>query len=89
MGRISFWPALLLGICYVEWNFHKENTESPVDASKEIREEINTEKYKCILMSRHHNARKRKERRQLRYSFKMLHTINKFGNNSNKPKFDS
>jgi hypothetical protein len=35
---------------------HKEYTESLIDASKEIREEINPEKYKCMLISRHHIA---------------------------------
>jgi hypothetical protein len=35
---------------------HKESTEALIDASKEIRLEANTEKCKCMLMSRHRNA---------------------------------
>jgi hypothetical protein len=35
----------------------KENTETLIDASKEVGLEVNTEKTKYILMSRHQNAR--------------------------------
>jgi ribosomal protein S2 len=35
-----------------------KNMETLIDASKEVGLEVNTEKTKCVLLSRHQNARK-------------------------------
>jgi hypothetical protein len=40
-----------------EKNTTKKNTEALIDASKEVDAEVNKEKTKYMLMSRHHNAR--------------------------------
>jgi hypothetical protein len=34
----------------------KKNTETLIDASKEVGLDVNTEKFRCMLLSRHQNA---------------------------------
>jgi hypothetical protein len=55
----------------------KKNTETLTDASKEAGLEINVEKTKCMLLSRHQNVGQNRV------------TVQIFGDDSNKSKFDS
>jgi site-specific DNA-adenine methylase len=62
----------------------KENTETLIDASKEIGLEVNTEKTKYMLLSRHQNAGQNHDMKIANRCFVKI-----FGNDSNKSKFDS
>jgi hypothetical protein len=44
----------------------RKNTETLIDASKEVGLKINVEKTKCMLLSRHQNAGQNKNMRKLR-----------------------
>jgi hypothetical protein len=59
MGHISCWSSAddvnLLGD-NIDMDTIKENTETLIDASKEVGLEVNTEKTKYMLLSRHQNA---------------------------------
>jgi hypothetical protein len=64
----------------------KKNTESLFDISKEVGLEINVEKTKYMLLSRHQNVATHKNHKQI--VCKCI-TVQIFGNDSNKSKFDS
>jgi ribosomal protein S2 len=51
MGHISCWSMLMT---YIYWV--KKNTQTLIDASKEVCLEVNTEKTKYMLLPRHQNA---------------------------------
>jgi hypothetical protein len=55
----------------------KKNTETLIDASKEAGLEVNVEKTKYMLLSRHQNVGQNRV------------TVQIFGDDSNKSKFDS
>jgi hypothetical protein len=63
----------------------KKNTETLIDASKEVGIEINVDKTKYMLLSHHQNVGQNQEIKIASRSFE--NEI--FGDDSNKPKFDS
>jgi hypothetical protein len=67
----------------------KKNMETSIDASKEIGLEINIEKTKYMLLSRHQNVG---QNRDIKIANKILWkcvTVQIFGGDSNTSKFDS
>jgi hypothetical protein len=67
----------------------KKNTETLNEAREEVCLEINVEKTKHVLLSRHQNAC---ENRDIKITKKMVWkcvTVHIFGKDSNKSKFDS
>jgi hypothetical protein len=67
----------------------KKNTETLIDASKEVGLEINVQKTKYMLLSCHQNAGQNRDIRTANGSFKKSVTVQIFGNDSHKSKFDS
>jgi hypothetical protein len=65
-----------------------KNTETLIDASKEVGLEVNLEKMKYKLVSRDQNAGQTREIKIGNRSFETV-TVQVFGNDSNKSKFDS
>jgi hypothetical protein len=59
----------------------KKNTETLIDASKEVSLEVNTEKTKYMLLSRHQNAGQN-------HDIKIGSTVQIFGNDDYKSKPD-
>jgi hypothetical protein len=49
----------------------KENTDTLIDASKEVGLEVNAENTKYMLLSHHQNARQKSRQKQLTYPLKM------------------
>jgi hypothetical protein len=66
----------------------EKNTETLIDAIKEVGLEINVEKTKYMLLSRHQNAGQNWDIEIADRSFENV-TVQIFGDNSNKSKFDS
>jgi hypothetical protein len=66
----------------------KRNTETLIDASEEVGLEINLEKIKYMLLSHHLSAG---ENQDIKIAYRLFETVTVqiFGNNSNKSKFDS
>jgi hypothetical protein len=64
----------------------KKNTETLIDASKEIGLEINVGKTKYMLLSRHQNVG---QNRDIKIANRKCATVQIFGDDSNKSKFDS
>jgi hypothetical protein len=56
MAHISYWSMLIIWNYWEIRQIHKESTETLIDASKEVALEVNTEKTKYMLLSRHQNA---------------------------------
>jgi hypothetical protein len=52
MGHIICWSVLMIEICWVI----KKNTETLIEASKEVGLEVKAEKTKCMLLSCHWNS---------------------------------
>jgi hypothetical protein len=67
----------------------KKNTETLIDASKVVGLEINIEKTKYLLLSRHQNVGQNRDIIIANRSFEKCATIQIFGDESNKPKFYS
>jgi hypothetical protein len=66
----------------------KKNMETLIDASEEVRLEINVDKTKYMLLSRHQNVGQNREIKIANKSFQDGSQF-KLGNRSNKLKFDS
>jgi hypothetical protein len=66
----------------------KKNTETFVDASKEVDLEINVEKITYMLLSHHQNARQNRNIKIANRSF-VNESVQIFGGDRNKSKFDS
>jgi hypothetical protein len=66
-------------------NLLGDNTETLNDASKEVGLEINVEKTKYMLLSRHQNV---DQNRDIKIANKSFVTLHIFGNDSNKSKYD-
>jgi hypothetical protein len=66
----------------------KKNTETLIDASKEVGLEINVEKTKYMLLSRHQNVGQNRNIKIANRSFENV-TVHIFADDSNKSKFDS
>jgi hypothetical protein len=66
----------------------KKNIETLTDACKEVGLEINLKKTKYMLLSRHQNVGQNQELKIANRSFENV-TVQIFGDNSNKSKFDS
>jgi hypothetical protein len=64
----------------------KKNTETLIYASNEVGLEINVEKSKYMLLSRHQNAGQNKNSKQI---VRKCGIVQIFGDDSNKSKFDS
>jgi hypothetical protein len=62
----------------------KKNTQSLIDASKEVGLEVNTEKTKYMLLSPHQNAGQNHDIKEGKWG-----EVQIFGNDGNKSKFDS
>jgi hypothetical protein len=56
MGHISFWLMLMMWIYWEITLILLKNTETLIDGSKEVGLEINIEKTKYMLLSRHQNV---------------------------------
>jgi hypothetical protein len=67
----------------------KKNTETLIGASKEVGIEINIEKTKYMLVSRHQNVGQNRDIKIANRSFENVSTVQIFGDDSNKSKFDS
>jgi hypothetical protein len=65
----------------------KKNTENLIGASKEVGLEVDTEKTKYMLLSRHQNAGQNYDIKIANKSFENV-TKFEFWNDYNKPKFD-
>jgi hypothetical protein len=66
----------------------KNNTETLIDASEEAGLEINAEKTKGMLLSRHQNVGQNQDIKIANKLFENV-TVQIFGDDSNKSKFDS
>jgi hypothetical protein len=67
----------------------KKNTETLIDASKEVGREICVEKTKYMLLSRHQNVDRKSGHKNIKQVVLKCVTIQIFGDNSNKSKFGS
>jgi hypothetical protein len=67
----------------------KKNTETLSDTSKEVGLEVNTEKIKYTLLSRHQNAGQIHDIKIANESFANMTQVQIFVNDSNKSKFGS
>jgi hypothetical protein len=67
----------------------KKNTVTLIDASKEIGLEINVEKIKYMLLSRHQNVGQKSGHKNCKQIVWKYVTVQIFGDDSNKSKFDS
>jgi hypothetical protein len=67
----------------------KKNTETLVDANKEVDLEVNAEKTKYMLLSRHQNAGQNHNTKIPNRSFENAAQLKYFGNDSHRSKFDS
>jgi hypothetical protein len=67
----------------------KRNTQTLTDASTEVDIEVNKEKTKHMLVSRHQNAGKNHDIKTANRSFEKCGTVQIFWNDSNKSKLDS
>jgi hypothetical protein len=66
----------------------KKNTETLTDANKEVALEINVEKSNYMLLSRHQNVGQNRDIKIANRSFRNVSQF-KYGDDSNKSKFDS
>jgi hypothetical protein len=66
----------------------KKNMEILIDACKEVGLEINVDKTKYMLLSRHQNVGQNRDIKIANRSFENV-SVQIFGDDSNKPKFDS
>jgi hypothetical protein len=66
----------------------KKNMETLIDASKEVGQEINVEKTKYMLLSRHQNVGQIRDIKIANRSFENVSQF-KYLDDSNKSKFDS
>jgi adenine-specific DNA methylase len=66
----------------------KKNTQTLIDASKEVGLEVNTEKTKYILLSRHQNVEKIVNLK-IQQIFWKYGTVQIFGKDGNKQRLDS
>jgi nitrous oxide reductase len=66
----------------------KKNTETLVDARREVSLEVNAEKTKYMLLSRHHNAGQNHDIKRNNRSFEKCGKVQMFGNDHNKTEFD-
>jgi adenine-specific DNA methylase len=66
----------------------KKNTQTLIDASKEVGLEVNTEKTKYMLLSRHQNAGQNPNIK-IANILRKCGTVEMFGNDYNKSKPDS
>jgi hypothetical protein len=67
----------------------KKNTETLLDDSKEVGLELNLEKMKYMLVSHHQNVGQNRDIKIANRSFENVSTVQIFGDDSNKSKFDS
>jgi hypothetical protein len=65
-------------------NTMKENSETFLEASRDIGLEINAEKTKCMIMSRHPNSGQNQNIRTANGSFEKVATFKYLGDDSNK-----
>jgi hypothetical protein len=66
----------------------KKNTETLIDASKEVGLEISVEKTKYVLLSRHKNVGQNRDIKIAIRLFENCVTVQIFGDNNNKSKFN-
>jgi hypothetical protein len=66
----------------------KKNTETLIDANKEVGLEMNVEKTKYMLLSRHQNTGQNRGIKVANRSFENV-SVQTFGDDSYKSKFDS
>jgi hypothetical protein len=78
MGHIGFWPTLMMGDDILV-HTKRKNTETLNDASKEVGLEINVEKTKYILLSRHQNVGPNRNIKIANNLLKMCHSSNIYG----------
>jgi hypothetical protein len=67
----------------------KKNTETLIDASKEVGLEINEDKTKYMLLSRHQNVGQNRDIKIANRSFENCVTFHIIGDDCNKSKFDT
>jgi hypothetical protein len=67
----------------------KRNTQTLIDASKEVGLEVNKEKTKYTLLSRHQNAEENHDIKTASRSFENVAQFKYLGTTVNKSKFDS
>jgi hypothetical protein len=67
----------------------KRNTETIIDASKEVGLEVNAEKSKYMLLSRHQNTEQNHDMKIANIYFEKVGTVQIYGNDNNKSKLDS
>jgi hypothetical protein len=67
----------------------KKNTDILIDSSKEVGLEINIEKSKYLLLPHHQNAGQNRDTEIANRLFENCVTVEIFGDDSNKSKFDS
>jgi hypothetical protein len=67
----------------------KKNTETLIDASKEVGLEINVKKTEYMLLSRHQNEGQNQDIKIANRWFENVSTVQILGDESNKSKFDS
>jgi hypothetical protein len=67
----------------------KKNTETLIDASKEVGLEINVEKTKYMLLSCQQNVVQNRDMKIANRSFENVSQVQIFGDDSNKSKFES
>jgi hypothetical protein len=67
----------------------KCNTQTLIDASKEVGLEVNAEKTKYMLLSHYQNAGQNRDIKIANTAFEKGSTVQIFENDSNRSKFDS
>jgi hypothetical protein len=75
-----------MGLCFIDTI--KKNRETLIEASKEVGLEINVEKTKYMLLFCHQNVGQNRDIKIANRSFEYV-SVQIFGDNSNKSKFDS
>jgi hypothetical protein len=80
MGHISYWSTLTMLICWeTVWIPLKENTETLLEASRDVGIEINAEKTKYMIMSRHPNSGRNQNKRTANETFQKVATFKYLG----------